>query len=137
MNTNSVGLERMWVHKQIASLYFYPNIKLKLNTVLITIDFLNKALLKATNEGFIDVVVHPYSDEGDSHSMGSEYINVEGWRLETDKEYKDRLTNLMNHMIHDKKSFDTRKSYYDTDAHTNRLADLKSMIDKMLLNSKD
>lgn len=116
--TSEIDLERIWIEREISSWWFDAKKQRTYNSIQATIDFLKSAEVIAKNQGFEDVVVN-----------GSYCIVVQGWRLETDEEYKNRLKNLLSIALRDKETFEQRKRYYQTGYHQVYVTKLENAIE--------
>lgn len=103
---------------------FYDNEPEIENTIQKTIDFLKKAERLAKEGGFEDVVVTPSYTEQTADNLEQHYIQVIGWRLETDEEYLRRLNHHLAQRHTDKAIFVLKQKYYETPNH-------QIMIDKL------
>ena len=95
-NTDFLSPERIWVEKEVDSLWYNNNDRETYNSLESTIKFLKTAEKKA-KKGFIKVRVEPHSEDCEN-SLPHEYIKVKGYRQETDLEYKTRIQNEVNRM---------------------------------------
>lgn len=120
-NTDHWKPERMWVPAKVDSLWFNSNDRYDDNTIDETIKFLQNAKVKAAEKNFVDVVVEPEYEEGDSDNFPSTYLRVHGWRLETDAEYEHRLKSERDRLKREAENQEQKTRYYASEDFTKRV----------------
>jgi hypothetical protein len=91
INTDGDSLGKIYVEKEIGKLWYNHNDRETYNSLEKTISFFNKCKTK----GFVNVRVEPMCQESE-FSLDSYYIVVYGYRKETTKEFKQRISNIYN-----------------------------------------
>ena len=115
-NTETNSLEKIWKNDIINAVYFYNTTDIAAENVM---DKLQEMIKKAKNsdKNWEDLTFSPSHCERDNAedngrpNYGS--VMLEGWRLETDQEYKERLEGLVyyiNRNIEATKKHDIKKS---------------------------
>jgi hypothetical protein len=135
-NTSEMSLERIWVTKDVDTLWFNHNNQHEDNSIEATIAFLKKTLDKAKEEGYEDMTVYPDYTESDGETLAEQHIRVVGERLETDEEYKRRLKNILWMSKRDKDIFELRKQYYATTDHAKRVTEVENAIEAIRVNKR-
>lgn len=120
LNTNQLSHERAWIKITIDKKWFHNNDQHKDNTIEATVKFLQEAKALADADGFIDVVVRPWTSEAEEFSLEQYYITVEGYRLETDAEYKKRLEMILFRDKSDVERVATSYKYHGSDRYKER-----------------
>jgi hypothetical protein len=112
LNTNYGSSEKIWLQKTIAFYGFKENV-LK-NTIEDLSKFLEdaKALAEAGAYQQVQVSIDVASADYDG-ACEHRSLDVIGFRIETDNEYKRRLMDEIERRIEEKKSFIKRKEYYE------------------------
>lgn len=115
--------EKMWIEKEIGSLWYNHNDREKDNSLDKTIRFLSDIKKKKKISQYVNIRVQPRFNEGE---LGDDsYIVVFGFRKETNSEFKER----MKHTIRQKLSHKTRSlqshAYYNSDSFKNELKQLR------------
>jgi len=108
--------ERIWKRIRIGGYYYDSNNSVEHNSIDKTIEVLQKFKEEVKFGQYVDVVVMFDYDEGDENNLSHGYMSVYGLRLETDKEYSERLKLEIARMDNEKKSFEMRQAYYNTPA---------------------
>jgi hypothetical protein len=127
-NTDFLSPERIWVEKEVDSMWYDNNDRLTHNSVEATIKFLQSAKRKAKKQGFLEVRVEPITDEGDEDNLPRGYIKVIGYRLETDKEYKYRVECEVGRMERGVENIKRTKLYHESEDFAKRLKLWKSKL---------
>lgn len=128
LNTDFLSPDRIWVEKEIDSMWYDNNDRTTHNSVESTIKFLQAAKRKAKKQGFIEVRVQPTYYEATEDNLSQTYIKVFGYRLETDKEYKYRIQNEIGRMERSVENTNRTKLYHDSEDFAKRLKLWKSKL---------
>ena len=112
-NTDHLSPERIWIELEIDQHFYHNNERETYNSINTTLEFLQKAKKKVEKEGFDEVRVEPTYRENEWGNTDGKYISVYGYRLETDKEYKERLQHIISREKNELKSWEYKKNYYE------------------------
>lgn len=129
LNTNEFGPERIWIRKVIAELcsdagsdYIDPKR---------IIGFVESTIAKATLDGYTDVKARFSYEEQTYDNLSHGFLEIEGYRLETDKEYKQRLKSHITREITARDQFEIKKRYWETKGPFERLQELQEALKKI------
>lgn len=135
-NTNTMSAERIWIRKTIDHIWFNNNDQYTYNSPERTLKVLSEIVEKGRKEGYTDMVVMPTYSESTSDDLEEYYIEVIGWRLETDEEYRRRLDNILAAVKRERNNFELRKQYYEKDCHLKRTTELENAIDTLRIKNR-
>lgn len=126
-NTNTMGVERIWMLKTFRVLLLKEDESSGIESV---IAHLQLALVAAKEQGCEDVTVYPDYEERDEECGESRrMIEIRGWRLENDIEYKERLKSILWACKRNKEVWEQRQKYFESDCHTKRVTELENAIE--------
>ena len=112
VTTDSNSTNRIWIEVLIGSLHYSHNDREKWNSVKSTLDFFKSKEKEIKKH--VNVRVEPSNDGGDYNNSPTHYINIIGYREETDEEYKKRLGYMHADMLRKKESAKLSHSYYSS-----------------------
>jgi len=130
-NTNPVDINRIWVRTKVDSHYWSHNDQYAHNSVDATLKWIADAVKKAEANHFEDLVIQPTYMEPDADSLGHEYIELVGWRLETDAEYERRVSGNLGQLKRSKANHDGLIKYYASEDYVKRITELEALIVKL------
>lgn len=134
-NTDHGSLTKVWVYSSIRPKLYYdtcssnarPNTQ---NSVEATLNYIKKSMEKALAEGYQDVVVRPdfYSDDDQSDRH---FIHLEGWRIESDHEFMQRLEGMYNARIRALQSASERVAEVSKPEYVEKTNQIKTILDTL------
>jgi hypothetical protein len=114
---------------RVDAMWWHHNDQNQNNSVTATLDFISKAVDKATEEGYDNLRVQPVSREGDEGTIEAHYIFIIGDRMETDKEFQSRMKSALLRMKEDSKEAIAHYNYFET-------AEAKAILEELEKLSK-
>ena len=106
-NTNPTSLDRIYVRTHISTIYF------SYKTPDEIIDIMERIKRISEEKKYKDVQIYSDSEDNfDGEGHRRTYIGAQGYRLETDKEYKSRLSSILATLEKSKRDWESRKEFF-------------------------
>lgn len=109
---NSNNNQRILVETTVESFYFDPNRPPEPEKLSA---WITATLRKAKKQGFSDIYVRIDEDPGDENNLLSYFLCICGNRLETDKEFEERMQNLRRTWLATYEAFERQRKYYESE----------------------
>jgi hypothetical protein len=132
LNTNVTSLDRIYIYTEFLTFYFNEQHPEK-NADEIK-QFIANATLEAENDKYECWRIEPSFDEGDHDTLPSSSLIAMGYRLETDKEYAQRLFSRMCAMKNSHFNWKRQKVYYSDGTYETRIAEIEETLTKLNIN---
>lgn len=129
LNRNDNSLTRIYVERRIDTLHYSHNDRESWNSLKNTAAFIARCEKKS--KGFVNIRVEPTSDDSDPNNLESHAIEVIGFRLETNKEFKRRLETILFEKERKQASSKQSAVYYTSKEFAKELEIVKKAIKKI------